>query len=204
MRSRVAIVGLIVAICVAAAGVVLAVWALSAPSARPGPATTGGAVSPTDFCYVEAMIYYRVEATDVSDALLRKEGITPEGLALAEEIMAAQTEELEQLRPWYVSWRGFRPLERPEDGPCAGHADHAQMPGMPTPAQWATLLAAERAEAERTYAELLIAQNEAMITFARQILEGDPHSRVRESAEQVIGQGESDIAALEELIRGLT
>ena len=77
------------------------------------------------------------------------------------------------------------------------------MPGMPTPAQWSALLAAEGADAERTYAQLLIAQHEAMVAFATQILEGDPHPRVRESAEQVIEQGESDIAALEDLVAAL-
>ena len=204
MRSRVAIVGLVVALCAAAAAIALAVWALAGGGARPDPAATAEPVSATDYCFVEAMIYYRVEATDLSDAFLHKDGITSQGRALAEELMSDQAEELEQLRPWYVSWREFRPLERPKDGPCAGHADHAQMPGMPTPAQWASLLAAEGADAERTYAQLLITQNEAMVAFAEQILEGDPHSRVRESAERVIEQGESDIAALQELIRGLT
>jgi len=204
VRSRVAVVGLVVATCAAAAAIALVVWALSGAGARPDPATTAEPVSATDFCYVEAMIYYRVEAADLSDAVLHKEGLTPEGSALAEELMANQADDLEQLRPWYVSWRAHRPLERPKDGPCAGHADHAQMPGMPAPVQWSALLAAEGADAERMYAELLIAQNEAMVAFAQQILEGDPHSRVRESAEQVIEQGESDIDALEELISGLT
>ena len=198
-----AVIGLVLAVCVAVAGIALAVWAGAGRVARPDPATTADQVSATDFCYVEAMIYYRVEATDLSDALLHKVGITPAGRELAEQITTTQADELEQLRPWYVSWREHRPLERPNDGPCAGHADHAQMPGMPTPAQWSALLAAEGAEAEQAYAQLLIAQHEAMVAFATQILAGDPHPRVRESAEQVIEQGESDIAALEKLVAAL-
>ena len=196
-------VGLVVAVCVAAAGIALAVWAFAGGGAQPDPRATGDPVTATDFCYVEAMIYYRVEATDLSDAFLRKAGTAPEGRELAEQLTTDQEDELEQLRPWYLSWREYRPLERPSDGPCAGHADHAQMPGMPTPAQWSALLAAEGADAERTYAQLLIAQHEAMVAFAAQILEGDPHPRVRESAEQVIEQGESDIAALEDLVAAL-
>ena len=200
MRSRVAVIGLVVAVCVAAAGIALAVWAFAGREAPSDASTTADPVTATDFCYVEAMIYYRVEATDLSDALLRKDGITPAGRELAEQLTADQADELEHLRPWYLSWREYRPLERPKDGPCAGHADHAQMPGMPTPAQWSALLAAEGVEAAHTYAELLIAQNEAMVAFAAQILAGDPHPRVRASAEQVIEQGESDIAALEDLV----
>ena len=203
MRSRVAVIGLVVAVCVAAAGIALAVWALAGGDARPDPRATADPVTATDFCFVEAMIYYRVEATDLSDAFLRKAGVTPEGRELAEQLTADQADELEQLRPWYLSWRAYRPLERPQEGPCAGHADHTQMPGMPTPAQWSALLAAEGADAARTYAQLLIAQNEAMVAFASQILEGDPHPRVRASAEQVIEQGERDIAALEDLVAAL-
>jgi uncharacterized protein (DUF305 family) len=203
VRSRVAVIGLVLAVCVAVAGIALAVWAGAERVARPDPATTADPVSATDFCYVEAMIYYRVEATDLSDALLQKDGITPAGRELAEQITTTQADELEQLRPWYVSWREHRPLERPNEGPCAGHADHAQMPGMPTPAQWSALLAAEGADAERTYAQLLIAQHEAMVAFATQILDGDPHPRVGEAAEHVIEQGERDIAALEGLVAAL-
>ena len=58
----------------------------------------------------------------------------------------------------------------------------------------------EGVEAAHTYAELLIAKTEAMVAFAAQILAVDPHPRVRASAEQVIEQGESDIAALEALV----
>ena len=77
------------------------------------------------------------------------------------------------------------------------------MPGMPTPAQWDALVAADGAEAERLFAEYLIAQNQAMIDFAELVLAEDPHSRVQESAATVIDQAEEDIAALEQLLAEL-
>lgn len=199
MRSRAALIGLLVALSVALAGIGVAIWALAAER-RADPSASSEPVSATDFCYVEAMIYYRVEATDLSNALLETPGISAEGQATAEDMAAAQTAELDELRPWYVSWREYRPLERPSTGPCAAHADHAQMPGMPSTAEWNALLDAEGQEAERVYAELLIAQNEAMVAFATEILAGDPHPRVAESAERVIAQGEDDIALLEALL----
>ncbi|GAA1995676.1 DUF305 domain-containing protein [Microbacterium pumilum] len=208
MRSRVAVIGVIVAAAAAVAGISLAIaGAVGASTGSPTPSTSDHAapepVTATDFCYVEAMIFYRVEAADLARALLDKPDISAETGAFAGTLASGQAAELEQLRPWYVAWTGSRPLERPKVGPCAGHGSHTQMPGMPTPSQWAALIAAEGVDAERIFLELLIVQDTAMGDFASQVLAEDPHSRVRESAEQVVVRGTDDIAALEDLLAEL-
>ncbi len=104
------------------------------------PATSSESASPVtadDYCYVEAMIYYRVKELELAETLQRKDGIDAGALGFAAGIAARDAEELEDLRAWYLSWADARPLEPPADGPCGGHgADHAQMPGMPS---WSTL-----------------------------------------------------------------
>jgi uncharacterized protein (DUF305 family) len=208
-RSRVAVAGVIVAACAAVAGIALAVSAVvSSGTSTAAPSSSRSAsaepVTADDFCYVEAMIYYRVEAVDLADAVLEKTGISAATHSFAEDLVKDQTTQLEKLRPWYVSWTSARPLERPQEGPCAGHGStHAQMPGLPTPSQWDQLLAADGADAERLYLQLLIAQNTAMIDFAGLVLDGQPHSRVQQSAEQVIAQGTEDVATLEGLLADL-
>jgi uncharacterized protein (DUF305 family) len=203
------VVGVIVAVCAAVAGIGLAVLALlNAPTSAVAPSPSGSAleqaVTADDFCYVEAMIYYRVEAVDLAHAVLEKTGISSETQAFAEELVSDQSAQLEKLRPWYVSWTSARPLERPQEGPCAGHGiTHARMPGLPTPSQWDQLIAADGADAERMYLELLIAQNTAMIDFAALVLDGDPHPRVQQSAEQVIAQGKENVATLGALLGDL-
>lgn len=210
VRSRLAIVGVVVAVCAAIAGLALALAAVlnSAQSgSSPGPSGSASIepVTADDFCYVEAMIYYRVEAVDLANAVLDKSGISPETEAFAHEIVDTQSAELEKLRPWYVSWKDARPLERPDEGPCKGHgATHAQMPGLPTPSQWNDLIAADGPDAEKMFLELLITQNDAMIDFVNLVLEGDPHSRVQASAEQVLAEAEDDDARLHALLAGLT
>ena len=210
MRSRVAhrrvavIIGIIVALAAAAAVIALAVAALTAGEPADPASPAAEPVTATDFCFVESMIFYRVESTYLADALLEKDEISPEARAFAEALNADETEKLDEgLRPWYVSWKEFRPLEPPAEGPCAGHGNHRQMPGMPTLADWDALIAADGVEAERLLAEYLIAQDQAIIAFAQQVLETDPHSRVRESAEQAIDEAESEIAALEDLLADL-
>ena len=206
MRSRfarrpVAVVGIVVAVAAAVAVIVLALSALAGGEPADTASPTSEPVTATDFCFVESMIFYRVESTYLADALLDKDDISPEAREVAETLVADQTEKLDEgLRPWYVSWKEFRPLEPPAEGPCAGHGNHRQMPGMPTAAQWDALVAADGLEAERLFAEYLIAQDQAMIDFARQVLETDPHSRVREGAEQAIEAAEGEIAALADLL----
>ena len=210
VRSRVAIVGVVVAVCAAIAGLAIALAAVvNGSGSGRAPAPSGSApaepVTVDDFCYVEAMIYYRVEAVDLANAVLDKSGISAETQAFAQQLVDTQSAELEKLRPWYVSWKDARPLERPDDGPCKGHGTtHAQMPGLPTPSQWNDLIAADGPEAEEMFLELLTAQNDAMVDFVNLVLEGDPHSRVLASAEQVLAQAEADDARLQALLAGLT
>ncbi|WP_344095541.1 DUF305 domain-containing protein [Microbacterium deminutum] len=95
---------------------------MSASSSAGAPTPSGSAstepVTADDFCYVEAMIYYRVEAVDLAKDVLDKTGVSRETRAFAQKLVDEQSAELEALRPWYVSWTGARPLERPDEGPC--------------------------------------------------------------------------------------
>ena len=149
----------------AAAVIALAVAALACGRARPTPRhRPSEPVTATDFCFVESMIFYRVEATYLADALLDKDGISPEARSSRRRSSPDQSAQLDDgLRPWYVSWNGVQTARAAEEGPCAGHGNHRQMPGMPTAAQWDALIAADGAEAERLFAEYLIAQDQAMI-----------------------------------------
>ena len=205
MRRRgVVIVALTLALATAAAGVALAVAATgtdAAPSATASPSASPAVpVTADDYCYVEAMIYYRVKEQETAETLLRKDGIDAGALGFATGVAARNAAELENLREWYVSWVGARPAEPPADGPCGGHgSDHAQMPGMPT---WSTLQAfvdAQHPDAERRFAEILQAQNAGMAALIALILEGEPHPAVRESAEEVLKQAKAD----EETLQGL-
>ena len=215
-RRAVAIVALTLAVATAAAGIALAVAAMTAGTdassgASPGTSATPSAsaspsipVTADDYCYVEAMIYYRVKEQELAETLLRAQGIDAGASGFATGIAARDEDELERLRAWYLSWADARPAEPPTDGPCGGHgADHAQMPGMPS---WSTLqgfVDAEHPDAERRFAEILQVQNAGMIALVTLILEGDPHPSVAESAEEVLKQAEADRGTLQGILDSL-
>ena len=217
-RRAVAVVALTLAVATAAAGIALAVasgiGAGTAGDGNPGTSASTSApaassdseppVAADDYCYVEAMIYYRVKELELAETLQRKDGVDAGALGFAAGIAARDAEELEDLRAWYLSWADARPLEPPADGPCGGHgADHAQMPGMPP---WSTLqgfVDAPHPEAERRFAEILRDQNAGMVALVALVLDGDPHPDVVESAERVLERAEADAATLQGILDAL-
>ncbi|WP_203580338.1 DUF305 domain-containing protein [Microbacterium hibisci] len=205
-RRAVAIVALTLALATAAAGIGLALASTAgrttdaAPAASASPSASAP-VTADDYCYVEAMIYYRVEEQELAQTLLRKDGLDAGASGFAQGIVQRNEDELEDLREWYVSWADARPLEPPDEGPCAGHgADHAQMPGMPAWSALQGLVDAQHPAAERRFAEIVQAQNAGMIALVTLILEGDPHPAVVESAAQVLRQAEADAATLQGIL----
>lgn len=212
MRKVVAVVALTLAVATASAAIALAVAASSGgiTDATPAAAASASVGSPPgspvpvtadDYCYVEAMIYYRVEESELAATLLRKDGVGAEVRALAEAVAGRAAAELEDLRSWYVSWADARPSTPPTDGPCGGHgADHAQMPGMPSWSRQLALADAESPAAEREFAGILRDQTAGTIALVTLILDGDPHPAVRESTRQVLADAEADLAALDDLL----
>lgn len=211
MRRRVVlVVALTLALLTAAVGVWLAIAATAgntdaAPAVSASPsASSSTPATADDYCYVEAMIYYRVKEQELAETLLRKQGLDAGANGFATGIAARNADELEDLRAWYLSWAEARPAEPPTDGPCGGHgSDHAQMPGMPSWSALQGFVDAEHPDAERRFAEILQAQNAGMIALVTLILEGDPHPAVAESAEEVLKQAEADQETLQGILDAL-
>lgn len=203
MRKVVAVVALTLAVATAGAAVALAVAASGGGGTDAAPtasATASAPVSADDYCYVEAMIYYRVEESELAETLLRKDGVEAWARARAEAVADRAATELDGLRAWYVSWADARPAAPPTDGPCGGHgADHAQMPGLPSWGRQIALADAEPPAAEREFTGILRDQTAGMIALVTLILGGDPHPLVEESARRVLAAAEADLAALDEL-----
>ena len=213
MRKVVAVVALTLAVATAGAAVALAVAASTGggTDAAPGPsasASVGASASASapapvtadDYCYVEAMIYYRVEESELADTLLRKDGVAGDIGAFAEVVGDRATSELEELREWYVSWAEARPATPPTEGPCGGHgADHAQMPGMPSWSRQLALAEAQPPAAEQEFAGILRDQTAGMVALVTLILDGDPHPAVVDSAERVLAEAEADLEALQRM-----
>ncbi len=205
MRRRAAVVvAAVVAVVVGAGGIALA---LSTTTSRGAPASTASASAAaqdgfgeTDYCYVEAMIYYRSEAVDLAGILQNADGVSDDALAIARGIHDEQGAQLDELRETYLAWKSARPLERTDSGPCAGHADHSAMVGLPGWSELRRFSEASGADAEQQFAELMIAQNAGVTAFCELVLEADPNDRVTEAATAAIAQATREDGALRPLL----
>jgi uncharacterized protein (DUF305 family) len=72
--------------------------------------------------FIEQMIPHHQEAIDTAQEVLERGGTTAEMRALAEDIIAAQTAEIDDMRTWYQAWYGedvpdvdYKPMMRPLD-----------------------------------------------------------------------------------------
>jgi uncharacterized protein (DUF305 family) len=80
----------------------------AAPSASPSAASSDATHNDADVTFAQGMIPHHQQAIEMSDMLLRKQGIDPEVISLADEIKNAQGPEIEQMQGWLQEW-GRRP-----------------------------------------------------------------------------------------------
>ena len=205
LRRALAVTGVVIAL--AAAGTIVA-FALAAgatraeaPTVHASPSGSGQAepVSAADFCYVESMIFYGVAARALGEVVLEADGVSPEVRTLASEVVAREHAEIAELRELYVAWSDAKPLERPDQGPCAGHGAHADMPGVPTWSERSSLAAADGVDAETRYVALMLSHSADVFDLAEDTLAGHPHSIVRAIARETAVDTERVAAALRAL-----
>lgn len=204
MRRSVLAVALAAALTAAGAGIAVVLWSAGAEDPADVVATASGSptaepVSASDFCYVEAMIFYRVEADELATVVSAADGVDDDVRDFAEEIAAAQGTELEGLRERYVEWVPARPLEQTDDGACSGHGEHASMPGIPTRTQRGELSAADGAAAEALFLELIAGLNAGVQDLAAQTLDAPSHPLVAESARRTLDEAVAEAAVIARL-----
>ena len=78
---------------------------------------------PFDRAFIDMMIPHHQGAIEMSQIEL-SEGSDEESMALAEEIIAAQSSEIEQMSSWREQWYGVPSPEGGSDVASAGHSSH--------------------------------------------------------------------------------
>ncbi|MBW9092426.1 DUF305 domain-containing protein [Microbacterium jejuense] len=228
MRSRIARLGVVLALSTAALGVAVAALGLTTPppsqpqaSGVRMDAAAAGFPTAEDHCYIEGMIPHHEQALELSGLVLDAAGVRERTRALAEFIVADQTAEIETMRAWQSAWQqavqsgttavghgGAHAGGHAEDAGAAspatptacGDHPHAQMKGMASPAQVAALDAAEGAAADRMFLELMIAHHDGALEMAEAAVRGGSNAYVRTSAKHVLVEQAREITAMSALL----
>jgi len=227
MRSRIAALGVVLALSTAALGVTVVVLGLTTPPPSQPQASgvrmdAAGTAFPTaeDHCYIEGMIPHHEQALELSDLVLDAAGVRERTRALAEFIVADQTAEIETMRAWQDAWRqavpadtagatghgahagghGGEAVPASAEPPTCGDHPHTQMKGMASAAQLAALDAAEGAAADRMFLELMITHHEGALEMAEAAVRGGSNAYVRSSGKHVLVEQEREITAMTALL----
>ena len=161
----------------------------SAPAGTDAPTP-----SPADVMFAQMMIPHHEQAVVMSDYALENTS-TPEVLALAEQIKAAQQPEIEQMTSWLEEW-GV-PVMSGMDA-MGAHGGHG-MSGMLTDEQLDELANATEADFDALYLAYMIDHHEGAIDMAQGVVDSqDP--RVAALAAAIIEAQRAEIVEMQRLL----
>jgi len=135
----------------------------SGGSTMPGMDHSTGAMSApaaadhngSDTMFAQAMIPHHAQAVEMSDMILKKQGVNAMVTALATKIKAAQAPEIEKMTGWLKDWN--EPTQAP-----GGHS----MTGMMSGDDLKRLDAAQGTEAAKLFLSQMIAHHEGAVEMA--------------------------------------
>ena len=166
-------------------------FTLTALLALAGCAGTSG--SAADVMFATMMIPHHVQAIEMSDTVLEKEGVDPEVAALAERIKAAQQPEITQMEAWLDEW----------GAPAAHMSGMGHGSGMMSDEAMQALEAASGPEASRLFLEQMIVHHEGAIEMAEAELDNGQDPEAIALAEKIIADQTAEIAQMRQLLSEL-
>jgi len=174
------------------------------PSSSAAPSDTGsaagadagsdGTANAADVMFAQMMLPHHEQAIEMSDALLAKDGISPELVDLAEQIKAAQGPEIDTLTGWLDDWGAA-----PESGDDGGHGGHG-MAGMMSPEDMQALEDATGTDAERLFLEQMVAHHEGAVEMAQAEVSGGRHAGAVAMAQAVVDTQTAEIQQMRDLL----
>lgn len=150
-----------------------------------------------DAMFAQMMIPHHEQAVEMADiALEPARGASPQVIALAEQIKAAQDPEIAQMRAWLDEW-GV-----PEMGAMGDHAGHGGMEGMLSAEQLQAMRDAQGADFDRLFLEGMVAHHEGAIAMAEDVKANGDDPRVQELADAIIAGQQAEIDEMRGLLQG--
>ena len=184
------------------AGLALAGCATGSGESTPTQSTVSSNVTEdfntADVMFAQMMVPHHVQAVEMSDVILTKDGIDPRVITLAEEIKAAQQPEIDALNGMLETW-GIPAA--PMDSMDMGHG--GQMDGMMTEEDMAALDATTGTEASRLFLEQMIVHHEGAIEMAQMEVASGINPDAVAMAQTIIDAQNVEIETMREILQSL-
>ncbi|MEV8180767.1 DUF305 domain-containing protein [Specibacter sp. NPDC078692] len=169
----------------------------TSPQSTTAPSVTEDSNS-ADVMFAQMMVPHHVQAVEMSDVILAKDGIDPRVITLAEEIKAAQQPEIDALNGMLKSW-GMP--QASTDGMAMDHG--GSMDGMMTEEDMAALDAATGTEASRRFLEQMIVHHEGAVEMAQIEVDSGTNPDAVAMAQAIIDTQNIEIETMREILQSL-
>ncbi|MEU4414942.1 DUF305 domain-containing protein [Nocardia salmonicida] len=167
------------------------------PTEHSTTTTTTSAAASTDFndvdvSFLQMMYPHHAQAVEMAK-MVPSHTQNQQLIALAAQVEKAQAPEMQQITDLLA---GFG---EPAPSATEGHGGH-DMPGMMTDAQMSALRAANGADFDRQWLEMMIAHHEGAVGMAQTELNGGVNPPSRQLATKIIADQEAEIATMRDML----
>lgn len=165
----------------------------SASSSPSASAEAGDAVfNDADVTFAMEMVMHHQQAIEMSDALLAKDGVHPDVVALAERIKAAQGPEIETMNQWLEDWGQDTEM---------GGMEHGG--GMMSEEDMAALEDADGETASSLFLEQMIMHHQGAIDMAQTQIDNGKNPDAVALAQKIVEDQTAEITEMQELLTQL-
>ncbi len=159
--------------------------------------------NPTDIGFAQGMIPHHAQAIEMADLALTNT-TSPDVLALAKKIKAAQSPEIEKLSGWLGDWGQTVPST------ASGSMDHdmsgmggMMMDGMMSQADMDRLETSTGTEFDRLWLELMIQHHEGAVKMSKSEVAGGKNPDAIALSQSIIASQQVEITTMESLLTKL-
>ena len=164
----------------------------STTAATSAPAAGNADHNGSDAMFAQAMIPHHTQAVEMSDMILKKQGIDARVTALATKIKAAQAPEIGTMTGWLNDWN--EPTQAP-----GGHS----MTGMMNGDDLEKLDAAEGTEAARLFLSQMIAHHEGAVEMANAEVRSGQDAAAIQLGKDIAASQTAEIQQMKDLLAAL-
>lgn len=147
----------------------------------------------TDTMFIQGMIPHHTQAVEMSDMILKKQGMDARITALATKIKAAQAPEIEQMTVWLKTWN--------EPTQMAG--GHGMGDGMMGDDDLKKLDAAQGTEAAKLFLTQMIAHHEGAVMMAKTESSQGKNPEAIQLSKGIVTAQEAEIQEMKDLLAAL-
>lgn len=148
-----------------------------------------------DTSFAQMMIPHHTQAVDMSDLMLKKQGIDPKVTALATRIKAAQAPEIEKMAGWLKQWN--------EPAQMAGGDMSGMVSGVMSGDDMTKLDAARGTDAAKLFLTQMIAHHQGAVTMAKTEEAAGKNTDAVTLSKNIVTSQEAEIQEMKNLLAAL-